>query len=61
MKKTKKTGRGGARKGASRPRIFENPTTFNFKCELEDKLKAKEKYGKSFNQMFVAWLKSVIK
>ncbi|MBL0294912.1 MAG: hypothetical protein IPQ04_11805 [Saprospiraceae bacterium] len=62
MKKQKKEfGRGGSRAGAGRPRQFEEPTTINFKCELSDKLKAKEKFGKSFNQMFVAWLKSVCK
>lgn len=61
MKTKKEYGRGGTRKGAGRPRQFEEPTTINFKCELSDKLKAKEKFGKSLNQMFVEWLKSVLK
>ena len=48
MKKQKKEfGRGGSRAGAGRPRQFEEPTTINFKCEMSDKLKAKEKFGKS--------------
>ncbi len=59
MKKQKEYGRGGKRTGAGRPRQFEEPTTINFKCELSDKLKAKETYGKSLNQLFVKWLKSI--
>ncbi|HXS58513.1 MAG TPA: hypothetical protein VN726_20435 [Hanamia sp.] len=51
---------GGAREGSGRPRQFKEPTTINFKCELSDKLKAKKKYGKSLNQMFIEWLKSII-
>lgn len=61
MKKRKEYGRGGKREGSGRPRHFQEPTTINFKCELSDKLKAKEKFGKSINQMFVEWLKSVLK
>lgn len=61
MKKKIEYGRGGKREGAGRPRQFEEPTTINFKCELQDKLKAKGRFGKSLNQMFVEWLKSVLK
>lgn len=62
MKKQKKEfGRGGSRAGAGRPRQFSEPTTINFKCELSDKLSAKEKHGKALNQMFIEWLKSVCK
>ena len=61
MKSKKEYGRGGKREGAGRPRQFKEPTTINFKCELSDKLKAKEKYGTSLNQMFIKWLKSIIK
>lgn len=61
MKTKKEYGRGGKREGSGRPRQFEEPTTINFKCELSDKLMAKEKFGKSLNQMFVEWLKSVCK
>ena len=51
---------GGARKGAGRHRQFKEPTTINFKCERSDKVRAKEKYGKSLNKMFIKWLKSII-
>lgn len=61
MKKKKEFGRGGKREGAGRPRQFEEPTTINFKAEKSDVLKAKEKFGKSLNKMFVEWLKSVLK
>lgn len=62
MRKPKKEyGRGGTRKGAGRPRQFEEPTTINFKCEVADKLTAKEKYGTSLNKMFIDWLKSILK
>lgn len=54
-------GRGGKREGAGRPRQFVEPTTINFKCEVSHKLAAKEKYGTALNQMFVEWLKSVLK
>lgn len=60
-KEKKEFGRGGTRKGAGRPRQFVEPTTINFKCELSDKLAAKEKHGKALNQMFAEWLKSVLK
>jgi hypothetical protein len=60
MTEDKKNTHGGARKGASRPRIFKEPTLINFKCELSDKIAAKEKYGKSLNQKFIKWLKSII-
>lgn len=56
----KKKSHGGARKGAGRHAIFQEPTTINFKCELSDKLAAKEKYGKGLNQKFIKWLKSII-
>ena len=61
MKPKKEYGRGGTRKGAGRPRQFAEPTTINFKCELSDKVAAKEKHGKALNQMFMEWLKSVLK
>lgn len=61
MKKKKEFGRGGKREGSGRPRQFEEPTTINFKCELSDKVKLKDRYGKELNQMFIAWLKSVLK
>jgi hypothetical protein len=61
MKTKKEFGRGGIRKGAGRPRQFVEPTTINFKCELSDKLAAKEKYGTALNQMFIEWLKYVLK
>lgn len=61
MKKKKEYGRGGTRKGAGRPRQFEEPTTINFKCEAADKLAAKEKHGTALNKMFVEWLKSILK
>lgn len=61
MKNKKEYGRGGKREGSGRRRQFENPATLNFKCELSDKLAAKEKYGKALNQMFVEWLKSLVK
>lgn len=57
----KEYGRGGKRENAGRPRQFQEPTTFSFKCELSEKLAAKEKHGKALNQMFVEWLKSVLK
>lgn len=60
MKKEEKQS-GGAREGAGRPQQFKEPTLINFKCELSDKEKAKKKYGKSLNQMFIKWFKSIIK
>jgi hypothetical protein len=59
MQKSEKKS-GGARKGAGRHRQFKEPTLINFKCELSDKLAAKEKYGKGLNQKFIKWLKSII-
>lgn len=50
---------GGDRSGSGRKRQFENPTIINFKCELSDKLAAKEKHGKQLNKMFIEWLKSL--
>lgn len=62
MKKQKKEfGRGGSRAGAGRPRQFEEPTTINFKIELSDKVKLKERYGGELNQMFNVWVQSVLK
>lgn len=62
MKKQKKEyGRGGSRSGAGRPKQFQEPTTINFKCELSDKIKLKERYGRELNQMFNAWVQSVLK
>lgn len=52
--------RGGKRENAGRPRQFGNPTTNNFKCELETKLKAKKKYGRDLNRMFNEWLNELI-
>lgn len=60
MKIEKVNLRGGKRENAGRPRQFENPTTINFKCELETKLKAKKKYGKALNKMFNEWLDELI-
>ena len=62
-KKVKETinNRGGKREKAGRPRQFVEPTTINFKCELSDKTAAKEKFGKSLNQMFLEWFKGIIK
>ncbi len=61
MKTKKEYGRGGKRENAGRPRQFEKPTTINFKCELQDKLKAKEKFGSGLNKMFVEWLQGLLK
>ena len=62
MKKEKKEyGRGGKREGSGRPRQFEEPDTINFKMEKADKVKLKERYGKELNQMFNAWVQSVLK
>lgn len=56
---TDKKLRGGYRPNAGRPRQFQEPTTINFKCELSDKLRAKQKHGKKLNGLFVEWLKNV--
>lgn len=61
MNYKKEYGRGGKREGSGRPRQFEEPTTINFKCELSDKLKAKEKFGTGLNKMFVEWLQCLLK
>ncbi len=53
--------RGGKRKGAGRKKKFENPTTINFKIEKLDKEAVKEKYGSQLNQMFLKWVKDLIK
>lgn len=60
MTEDKKNTHGGARNGAGRHAKFKYPTTINFKCELSDKIEAKEKYGKGLNQKFIKWLKSII-
>lgn len=61
MRKKKEYGRGGKREGSGRPRQFEEPTTINFKIELSDKVKLKERYGKELNRMFNQWVQSVLK
>lgn len=61
MKNKKEYGRGGKREGSGRPRQFEEPTTINFKIELSDKVKLKERYGRELNQMFNKWVQSVLK
>jgi len=61
MKTKKEYGRGGKREGSGRPRQFDEPTTINFKAEKSDVEAAKEKFGKSLNQMFVEWLKSLVR
>jgi hypothetical protein len=60
MKKARKPGSGGARKGSGPKRIFTNPVTINFLIEQEDKIAIKKKYGRTLNQMFIAWMKSLL-
>ena len=61
METKNENGRGGKRENAGRPRQFKEPTTINFKCELADKIAAKEKHGKALNQLFNKWLKKINK
>ncbi len=57
---TNNASRGGKREGSGRKKQFNTPTLINFRCELEDKLKAKKKYGRGLNGIFVQWLKSIV-
>lgn len=51
--------RGGKRKGAGRPKT-EPTKNITFRVSEEDINAAKNKFGKSLNQKFREWLKSII-
>ena len=57
----KRRNNGGVRKGAGRPRLFQDPAVINFKIEEADKVLLKQLYGRSLNQKFITWVQELIK
>lgn len=59
-KKDKRKNNGGAREGAGKKKIYENPATIQFLAERRDIDKAKGIYGRGLNRKFNTWLKRII-
>lgn len=52
--------RGGKRKGAGRPKKFNDPANIGFRIERKDKDKLVKKYGRGLNDLFRDWVKTII-
>lgn len=51
---------GGAREGAGRKKLFNEPVTIGFIIEKDDKEKLAEKYGNKLREMFREWVNDLL-